>query len=205
MAHFSSFCYLFLALSPSVLAAPVSSVASQLSAANGNLTLLRTDITPAWAAAANYRGTSDILWSCLLTLTACIYNAIHLNVPRGHETKLRRLGRKIAWVATALFAPEIVLFAAYSQYEEARKLVEVLNAHRFSFRKDGGREEQDRDDLIAKKDLDVVAGPGVVKPIGTSDCIQEVKVPVPGEAADEITTQKGTALTDTKHPTKVIH
>ncbi|KAF8861533.1 hypothetical protein BDZ45DRAFT_573745, partial [Acephala macrosclerotiorum] len=81
-----------------------------------NLTLLRTETAPAWASTANYRGTADILWSCLLTLTACICNAIHLNVPRNHGSTLRHFGRRLMWVATALLAPEIVLYTAYAQY-----------------------------------------------------------------------------------------
>jgi hypothetical protein len=84
--------------------------------------------------------------------------------------------------------------------------VKALNAFRFPVRKDRGRKEQARwDDLIAKKNLDVVAAPGVVKPIGTSDCIQDVKASVPGKLADEITIQKGTNLEDTKHPIEVNH
>jgi hypothetical protein len=130
MACLSSFCYLLLSIASSTSVAPVESVGSQLSAANGNLTLLRTEIAPAWASAANYRGTADTLWSCLLTLTACIYNAIHLNIPRGHETTLQRPGCKAMWVAMAIFAPEIVLFTAYSQYSEAKKLVSTLNIWR---------------------------------------------------------------------------
>jgi hypothetical protein len=108
------------------------------------------------------------------------------------------------WMAMALFVPEIVLFAAYSQYSEASKLVKALNAFRSHVQKDRGRKEKDRwDDLIPKKDLDVVAAPGVVKPIGTSDCMQDVKASVLGKSANEIIIQKGTNLADTKHPKKV--
>ncbi len=61
-------------------------VALQVSAAKCNLTLLRTVVAPAWIPVGNNRGSSEIIWSCLLTLTASIFDAIHLNVPRGHET-----------------------------------------------------------------------------------------------------------------------
>ncbi|CZR53645.1 uncharacterized protein PAC_03525 [Phialocephala subalpina] len=147
MAPLASLWYLLLALPVNTLAAPVGSVVSQLFAANGNLTILRTETAPAWASSANYRGTADILWSCLLTLTACIYNAIHLNVPASYESRLRHLGRRLMWVAMALFAPEIVLYTAYAQYSEARTLVKVLNSLRVTAIVKADKEERKEDQI----------------------------------------------------------
>ena len=98
-----------------------------LSAAAGNRTTLQTQIAPPWVSSSGTRGTSDILWSCLITLTACVYTAIHLNIPPADQGKRQFLWRKSKWVALALFAPEIVLYCALTQFLEARKLVKKLN------------------------------------------------------------------------------
>ena len=98
-----------------------------LSAANGNRTILNTQISPSWVSNAGLRDTSDILWSCILTLAACVYTAIHLNVPPPHEGRWQFLWRKSKWVALALFAPEIVLYCAFTQLRKARGLVKKLN------------------------------------------------------------------------------
>lgn len=108
-------------------AAPVQSVGAQLRAAQGNRTLLNTEFGPAWASSPDYRGSTDILWSCILTLVACIYNAIHLNIPSKHEGLWRSTLHKFQWVAISLFAPELVLFTAFTQFLEARKIVSELN------------------------------------------------------------------------------
>ena len=102
-------------------------VESSIAAAAGNVTALQSQIAPSWVSSSHVRGTTDILWSCLLTLAACIYNAIHLNVPPMHERKWRPIWRKARWVLTALLAPEIVLYCAISQFIEAKALVKELN------------------------------------------------------------------------------
>jgi hypothetical protein len=136
--------YQLFAFPSAAVGAPVGTVASQLSLAAGNLTTLRTEPAPPWASSATYRGTTDILWSCLLTLLACVYTAIHLNVPPANWGRLRSLWRKLQWVGMALFAPELVLFIAYSQYSEARDLVKELNRLRF------GEDESTKCDTVQK-------------------------------------------------------
>ena len=118
------FLYQILATSPTVSTASIEPL---LSAAEGNRTTLHTEISPPWVSSSETRGTSDILWSCLITLTACVYNALHLNIPPKNEGKIGFYLRKSEWVAIALFAPEIVLYCALTQFLEARKLVKELN------------------------------------------------------------------------------
>ncbi|PQE22158.1 hypothetical protein CJF31_00011267 [Rutstroemia sp. NJR-2017a BVV2] len=50
-----------------------------------NLTALRTLDAPPWVSASQFRGTMSILQSCILTLMASVYTAIHLNVPKKHD------------------------------------------------------------------------------------------------------------------------
>ncbi len=102
-------------------------VGEQLLAAAGNLTALKTQFVSSWVEGPHFRSTSDILWSCIVTLTACIYNALYLNIPPAHEGNRRFIWRKAKWVGLALLSPELVLFCAYRQLSQARKLVKELN------------------------------------------------------------------------------
>ncbi|KAG8350389.1 hypothetical protein FVEN_g11441 [Fusarium venenatum] len=80
---------------------------------------------PACVDSPNIRGTFDILQSCILTLIACIYTALHLDVPvktAWHEL----LRYKLKWTAITLFAPEISLYMAADQPQQAWSLKSKL-------------------------------------------------------------------------------
>ena len=62
-----------------------------------------------------------------MTLTACVYTAIHLNIPISHRSKWRQLGAKLKWVLVALIGPELVLMSAAKQFRTARHLCKALN------------------------------------------------------------------------------
>ncbi|KAJ4249294.1 hypothetical protein NW757_007872 [Fusarium falciforme] len=78
-----------------------------------------------WVDSPNARGTLDILQSCVLTLVACIYTALHLDVPlktAWHEVFLY----KLKWVLITLFAPEISVYMAADQLQQAWSLKKRL-------------------------------------------------------------------------------
>ena len=76
---------------------------------------------PPWVGEPNTRGTWDIIYSCLFTLTLCVYSAIHLNIPRHGELERTQSLRKTKWVIIAIFAPEVVLFTAWQQFYAAKR------------------------------------------------------------------------------------
>ena len=90
-----------------------------------NRTALRTIPAPSFVGTPEIRGTMTILWSCIITLIACLYTALHLNVP-GDTKALPMLREKFKWVIIGLVAPEIVLYLASSQFLEARHLSKEL-------------------------------------------------------------------------------
>ncbi|KAK3370430.1 hypothetical protein B0H63DRAFT_552440 [Podospora didyma] len=90
-----------------------------------NFTALATLRAPSFVPGPELRGTTSILWSCIVTLTACLYTALHLNVPT-RRGPLRTLLYKGKWVLFGLIAPEIVLYLAISQFLEARNLAKQL-------------------------------------------------------------------------------
>ncbi|KAK4242148.1 hypothetical protein C8A03DRAFT_29733 [Achaetomium macrosporum] len=91
----------------------------------GNETAFHTIYAPAWVSAADFRGTMDVLRTCVLTLFACIYTALHLNVPPETDF-LSILITKTKWTVMVLLAPEIVLYMAADQLVQALRLRKEL-------------------------------------------------------------------------------
>ena len=82
---------------------------------------------PGWVSAPSGRGTFELVSSCVFTLVLCVWTALHLNVfPAGTSTSQRVL-KKAMWALLALFAPEFVLWRAYSQWYVARQLYKERN------------------------------------------------------------------------------
>ena len=111
-----------------------------------NQTFSESQIAPMWVNSPSTHGTSDLLWSCVVTLSACIYTAIHLNVPLLPEGKLHMLWTKINWVGLALFAPEIVLYTAVFQFYKAWTFVKKMNKFR---RDERDMEAKVRDNILS--------------------------------------------------------
>lgn len=76
---------------------------------------------PSWVRESEMRGTFSILQSCVLTLLACVYSALHLNVPERSDFWSVVL-LKTQWSLTALVAPESVLGIAMLQFIQAWRL-----------------------------------------------------------------------------------
>jgi hypothetical protein len=90
-----------------------------------NLVALHETRAPAWVPETEIRGTFSILLTCLVTLAACVYSAIHLNVPL--ETGFwHTFTRKAVWVVIALVAPEVVVMIAMLQFHVAWKTLSKL-------------------------------------------------------------------------------
>ncbi|KAJ9615135.1 hypothetical protein H2200_001209 [Cladophialophora chaetospira] len=95
-----------------------------------NNTALNDEIVQQWIAGANTRGTADILYTCIVTIILCVWTCVHMNIPAPGEHPSRRVWRKIKWTIYGLLGPEIVLFTAWSQYNEAKDLIKYLNEQR---------------------------------------------------------------------------
>lgn len=93
-----------------------------------NQTALHEDYAPMWVDEPLKRGTWRILYSCVFTLSLCVYKSIHLNVPSMNEGQWKPFLRKVIWVIIAILVPEIVLFNALEQYQQARYFKKWANA-----------------------------------------------------------------------------
>ncbi|KAI1096420.1 hypothetical protein F5B19DRAFT_436353 [Rostrohypoxylon terebratum] len=74
----------------------------------------------------NGRGTTTLILSSLLTLVLCVWSALHLNVPRQHQTRLQGLWLNVRWIITGIYAPELVVFTAWRQWCSARLLQQMV-------------------------------------------------------------------------------
>ncbi|KAJ2896173.1 hypothetical protein MKZ38_005780 [Zalerion maritima] len=81
-----------------------------------------SDATVGWHHSPDGRGTWDLLVSCVITLTLCVWSALHLNVPPEMAKLRHRAVERTKWVLYGIFAPELVVAVAAAQYWTARWL-----------------------------------------------------------------------------------
>ncbi|KAF4956072.1 hypothetical protein FGADI_4097 [Fusarium gaditjirri] len=75
---------------------------------------LWSKFAPAWVGTPNVRGTFDILESCIFTLIACVFTALHLDVLPDPKWQ-RLLFEKAKWVLLTIVIPEVSILTATNQ------------------------------------------------------------------------------------------
>jgi len=83
---------------------------------------------PAFVADPSGRGTVGLVFSCVLTMSLCVWSAIHMNAHRPSTSSWNRLKKKIYWASTALLIPEFVVVVALQQLLCARTLRDRRNS-----------------------------------------------------------------------------
>jgi hypothetical protein len=81
-----------------------------------------TTATVGWVSDPTGRGTFSLIFSCLLTLGLCVWSAMHLNIPPHDESPAQTWMRNFKWGLIGVVAPELVVFAAWRQYNSAKTL-----------------------------------------------------------------------------------
>ncbi|KAF1971575.1 hypothetical protein BU23DRAFT_600136 [Bimuria novae-zelandiae CBS 107.79] len=90
-----------------------------------------------WYEPPNERGTWNIIVSCVLTLTICVWSALHLNVPAQDSRLKDRNVRRARWIILGLFAPELVVSTAFAQFLTAKWLCREIRKD-VQYRKEHG-------------------------------------------------------------------
>ncbi|TFK52219.1 hypothetical protein OE88DRAFT_1372142 [Heliocybe sulcata] len=80
----------------------------------------------------NCRTISSIVWSCLATIFACTWSAVHPNVPPPYQSWLITLGRQLVTTCTAIVAPEAVVIWAAKQWLTSRRLACDFAGHKWT-------------------------------------------------------------------------
>jgi hypothetical protein len=78
--------------------------------------------TVSWVPEPQGRGTIGLVWSCFATILICVWNALHMNLPRRDDNVRHRVMRQARWVVVGLLAPEYLTLAALAEYEQAKKV-----------------------------------------------------------------------------------
>src|ERR1700733_5134707 len=73
---------------------------------------------------------NNIVWSCLTTIFACIWTAVHRNIQGPSQSKLSGIMEKIKVIMVALLVPEWVLAWAIRQFIKAHAVGQELEAAR---------------------------------------------------------------------------
>ncbi|KAK4203558.1 hypothetical protein QBC40DRAFT_274517 [Triangularia verruculosa] len=81
-----------------------------------------------WVEQPDYRGTFDIIFSCLVVVLTCTWTVLHLNLPAEDEGQMTIFIRKFRWSVLSIFAPEVVALFASCQWSSARDSVEEMRA-----------------------------------------------------------------------------
>ncbi|KUJ13030.1 uncharacterized protein LY89DRAFT_673130 [Mollisia scopiformis] len=81
-----------------------------------------TEHTGSWVPEPTTRGTFSLVSSCVITLSLCVWSCVHLNLPE-HNGERKHIWRKIGWVVVGSLVPEIVVFTAWYQRHEAKKML----------------------------------------------------------------------------------
>lgn len=74
------------------------------------------------------RGTIGILWSCILTLTICLWTSLHLNIPSPTDTSMHILRRKLRWMFIGAIAPESLAIMALNQRIIIQRCIDTINS-----------------------------------------------------------------------------
>jgi hypothetical protein len=70
----------------------------------------------------NQRTVWDILWSCIMTIFACTWIAVHPNIPASADTRVMVALRRAGLMLFGLIAPEIIILWAMRQWYSARQI-----------------------------------------------------------------------------------
>ena len=95
-----------------------------------------------WVSEPDRRGTFSILSACVAIMLLCVWTALHLNVPLPQENRWHwygsiRFWRKTLWLFLGLLAPDLVVYTAWYQFTEARKVLACKRQFEKTDRHDG--------------------------------------------------------------------
>jgi len=74
------------------------------------------------------RGTASLVISCVMTVFLCAWFSLHLNLPQRLDSVYNALLRTLKWIIAIVYAPEVVVFTAWTQWNSARILKDIVKA-----------------------------------------------------------------------------
>ncbi|TFK73689.1 hypothetical protein BDN72DRAFT_813950 [Pluteus cervinus] len=74
---------------------------------------------------ADLRNLGEVVWSCLLTIFACVYQAVHPDVPDVDDVD--KFAKRVVGTVLALGAPEFIIYYAIRQRSGAKIVADRVN------------------------------------------------------------------------------
>ncbi|KAM0512311.1 hypothetical protein ACHAPE_009007 [Trichoderma viride] len=79
-----------------------------------------------WQPGSSYRGTWDIVSTCLSTIIACTWSIQHLNIPATDDSGWTKKKRKAKWMLITVLFPELVLIHAMLEFYMAWSALRLM-------------------------------------------------------------------------------
>lgn len=89
--------------------------------------LLEEPVPPYTAVVFGTRTTSDIVISCLATIFACTWTAVHPNIPSPTDSWWIVFKRRMITTTYALLTPELITLWAFRQFDGAKRIAKEYN------------------------------------------------------------------------------
>lgn len=93
-----------------------------------------------WYTEPTERGTLSLVYNCLVTIFACTWTVLHLNVPGRDDSTTTRFLRKTKWMAITILLPEFIfakavceLRLALKDYREIKETFATIDVNRISW------------------------------------------------------------------------
>lgn len=67
----------------------------------------------------------DIVWSCVITITLCIWTSVYGNVPAVKDTRWDRFRDKMFLAGIGLLGPEFLIVLSSTQWDSAQRSLKV--------------------------------------------------------------------------------
>ncbi|KZT03161.1 uncharacterized protein LAESUDRAFT_762151 [Laetiporus sulphureus 93-53] len=83
------------------------------------------DLSPSCDKLNDCRTLLSIVSSCIATIIACVWTAVHPDIPPYREDPWWQKFRRIGFTISAIIAPEIYIYIATFQYMDARKIARM--------------------------------------------------------------------------------
>ncbi|RMY47445.1 hypothetical protein D0863_15636 [Hortaea werneckii] len=95
-----------------------------------------------WVSNLTHRSTWQIYQSCVITISLCVWQAVHMNIPPPSGRPYKQTLRRVGFFVLALIAPEVVALNAWAQLREAKRLCNRVNDALTSNMAQSSNEEQ---------------------------------------------------------------
>lgn len=87
----------------------------------------RAELPERFHVSSQDRTLQDIIWSCLVTIFACTWVAVHPNIPGPEESQWTRFRRRVSTMFYAIIAPELMTLWAMRQRHAAGRIKRMYN------------------------------------------------------------------------------